>query len=352
LPAPRPALLSPKWALALAGTIALACVTSWPLFFPSTPAPHKSAPPPPSVSTPRQPISPNFRTAPQPQPPDQASAPVIPTPGPSEAELLDAEIHAIDALHRSRFCLNTSITIERVGLAVEVAGIVHSADERDRITALLTPLAPQGLLRVRLTDAASLADALAEITTPAAVAPEPAALRGAPPIAAWFQPPDGRRPRRGDREVLALMNVVATGAEHVSSEAWAIRRLAERFPPARLRGANPGAEEQVLQMVDDHAIALSVALRRLQGRLDPTNPPAAPAESVAAPSWQADAIALQGQVEAVVRQLLAAVTAAPKDQPRPSDDELQALVHTLESRIAASLNATADFRSRPGLAKR
>ena len=347
-PTHNPARLNPKWALILAGTIALACVTTWPLLFPPTPTTRRQATP---VAPPTKPIAtPAVRPAPLPITPQPEAPPLLTESGPSEAELLEAEIHAIAALHRSRFCLNTGITIQRVASAIEIAGIVQSADERDRITAILTQVAPEGLIHVRLTDATTLTETLLTTTTPAATTSETA--KGAPPIAAWFQRTNPLRPRLTDREIVTLMNAVVTGAEQVSSEAWAIRRLAERFPAARLRRASPGAEEQILQIVDDHAIALADGLRRLRARLEPAAAPPLSPQTSLSPAWQDNAVALQTQVEAVVRQLLSAFTAAPRDRPRPSEEELTALMQELEARTGAALTATTNFRSRPGLARR
>lgn len=349
-PVSTPVRLNPRWAFILAGTIALACVTTWPLLFPPTPVAPKATPGM-TIQPASKPIAaPTVRSAPPLDHPETEVPTRIKEAGPIEADLLEAEIHAIAALHRSRFCLNTGITIQRVASAIEITGIVQTADERDRITAILTQVAPEGLIHVRLTDATTLTETLLTTATPATTTSETA--KGAPPIAAWFQRANPLRPRLTDREIVTLMNAVVTGAEQVSSEAWAIRRLAERFPAARLRRASPGAEEQVLQIVDDHAIALADGLRRLRARLEPAAAPPPSSQASLSPVWQDNAVALQTQVEAVVRQLLSAFTAAPKDRPRPSEEELTTLMQELESRTGATLTATNNFRARPGLARR
>ena len=75
--------------------------------------------------------------------------------GPSEQELLGAEIDALAALHRSRFCMNSGITVHRVGGTIEISGYVQSQDQRARLRGVLEGIGHPGILEIKLSDAES-----------------------------------------------------------------------------------------------------------------------------------------------------------------------------------------------------
>ena len=214
-------------------------------------------------------------------------------------------VRALERLQRPRFCLNSGITVRRVGSAVEVSGLVQSRDVRERVTGVLQGIAhPESCDRSDATGTADTAAAFVE-SRPDSGQPR----RAAPPVEAWLRTTLKVGSRVTEREMFSLMGAVVLESEAVSSEAWAIRHVAEQFPAARTRRLNPELSAQLLQMVDDHAIAFGNSLRLLQGRLHPVlgaQPEPARNAFIPAPDepWQEKVLALQQRAEAVVSRLL------------------------------------------------
>ncbi len=351
--------LNPKWALVLIGTIGFACVITWPVLFLVRPVlfpvrkvpPRSSTAPPATVAPPGPGIPPSPSVRPR---LPEAGMPTSPVAvGPTEAELLDAEVQTIAALHRSRFCLNTAITVRRVDSVVEVTGIVQSKVERDRLIRVLAMVATDGRMRVLLTDAASRAESDSGPVVASGTARENLPPLSVPPMAAWLRQSHAGGPRRNERDIVSLMNSMVSDAEQVSSEGWAIRRLAEHFPPSRLRRAPPETEQQLLQIVDDHTIALEDDLRRLRSSLEPSEVDQAEVGPLFSGTWQEEVVALQQQVEGVVRRALGTSTESAEDQQGPPrQGEMSALMNELGARTTACLGAAVRLRARLERARR
>ncbi len=233
--------------------------------------------------------------------------------GPTESELLAAEVYALAALHRSRFCLNSGVTVHRSGSTVEITGYIQSADQRDRLRSVLAGIGSPGIMEIRLSDPTQGA---ARIEAGKEALPKPVAAREriAPPIEAWLRDSLKVGSKVTEREMFNFMSAVVLESEDISGEAWAIRHLAEQFPPARAGQLSPELSMQLLQMVDDHAIALGNGLKTLQGRLRPVlgSPPARNnSASTASPNhpWQSRVAAVQQHAERAVSQLLESFSA-------------------------------------------
>lgn len=257
----------------------------------------------------------------RPLPPEKASETAVYL-GPAEEDLLAAEIQALAALHRSRFCLSSGIAVRRAGSVVEISGFVASQDERDRLGGVLSGIGHADILHVRLSGLEESAD-----RTEPTLESAPAGQHIAPPIEVWLREGLKVGSRITEREMFNLMNSVVLASESVSTEAWAIRHLAEQFPPDRTRRLSPELSGQLLQMVDDHAIALGNSLQTLQGHLNfllgrqPERGGNAAALPPDAP-WQNKVLALQQRSEEVVSRLLESFSAdagaAPQaDAPEP-----------------------------------
>ncbi len=345
-PAPkRLRLLRPGWALGaavLVATVGLAFVTTstWQLLFPP-PASEKPRP-----TAPRAPIAARMPARDFAPPPGMVPLTGLPAPlpsGPGNDELIATEIQAVAALHRSRFCLNAGITVRRAGSGLEVTGMVQSADERDRITGILAGIGAPGVVRIHLTEPSSILEGIS--ATPTTQAEPPAPKPGTPPIGHWLGENLGNRGRLNEREIFNLMNSLVLESEQVSSEAWAIRHLAGQFPEPLTRRIGPELAEQLHQMVDDHSIALANGLQRLRSRLDQMS--GAPASQAAGPArpdeaWQTRVLALQRQVEEVVRQLLLAFSAEAGNGSAP---DFSALLIRLNEQSRQCLAATSDLRT-------
>jgi hypothetical protein len=271
-------------------------------------------------------------------------------PGPAEEDLLAVEIQALAALHRSRFCLNSGIGVRRVGPAVEVSGFVQSKDQRDRLTWLLQGIG-SGILQLRLTDPAEAAG-----NAPSTVDIAPVSGRGkriAPPIEAWLRQSLQVGSRMTEREMFNLMNAVVLESESVSSEAWAIRHLAEQLPPARTLHLSAEPASQLLQMVDDHAIALANSLRTLRGRLHRVSgtPPlrsSQPLTDVPGDPWQTKVAGLQKCSEGVVSRLLESfsATAGPANPDNTgAARDFSALLSLLDGESGDCMEFTAGLRA-------
>ncbi len=338
-----PVSLNPRWALVLIGTIGFACVTTWPVLFSVRKVPPRVGP------SPRLPFAPPVQSIP-PSLPVRPLEPEIPTPPPAagrtEVESLDTEIQTIAALHRSRFCLNTGITVRRVESVVEVAGVLPSKLERDELIGVLAMVARDGRMRVSLTDASSqtAGDAGPEVAT--GTAWESLVPLGVPPMAAWLRQSSADGQRRDEREIVRLVNSMVRDTEKVSSDGWAVRRLAEQFPPSRLRRAAPKTEEQLLQIVDDHLIALEGVLLRLRSGLEPSRVEQSEVGPLFAGTWQEEGVALQHQVEGLVRLALGTSGAYASNHRSPPPGEMSAQMDEWVARTNACWAATVRLRAR------
>lgn len=351
-PAPqaRRLRLRAPWAVTAAivlATAALAYVTTQRHFSAlevkrvSLPRPvHKPRPVAVTPETRVEPARPKREVPTRPPQPEKASE-TTENRAPAEEDLLAAEIQALAALHRSRFCLSSGIAVRRVGSAVEISGLVASQDERDRLAGVLSGIGHADILRVRLSDPAESADRIGP-----AVESAPAGQRIASPIEVWLR--DGLKvgSRITERQMFNLMNSVVLASESVSTEAWAIRHLAEQFPPDRTRRLSPELSDQLLQMVDDHAIALGNSLQTLQGRLHfllGTQPERN--GNIVAPRpdepWQSKVLALQQNAEAVVSRLLESFS-AEAGEPQP---DFPALLSRLDEQSRACTAGTLDLRA-------
>jgi hypothetical protein len=363
-PLKRRLSLKPAWVIAavvVLATAGLAYVTTWPIFFKDVPKPPASIPrqvrnQPPPVVSPYKPVE-SVRDGVKLEgslPPMQLhlEQPQALPPWQPKADPIAIEINALATLHRSRFCLNTGISVRTVGSLVEISGIVSSQDQRDRIKGILEGIGPAGALRIRLDDPAAATDA-----APAAVTTQTESSsngnRITPPIVTWLRQSPGAASRLTEREMFNLMTSVILGAESASSDSWAIRHLAEQFPLSRTRHLRPELSDQLLQMVDDHTIALANSMQKLQGRLDLVleNRPALGGVSLASipdAPWQNKVLALQRRVEDVVRQLLGSFSTDAGSRP-PVDSaakvDFSELLQSMNSQIRTSMSLAGDLRS-------
>lgn len=358
--APRPQRfrLSPAWTAAaslILATVGLAYVANWPRFQLAT---DKSAAPARSLhpARPAEPAGPANADAnrpggqPAPLRSETTRALDLP-PGPTEEDLVTAEIQALAALHRSRFCLTSGIEVRRAGSVVEIKGTVLSGDQRDRIAGILNSVSHGDLLRILLTQPAEAPDGP---PSPGEVRPQPDpdAAAAPPPLVAWLRRNLGVGSRRTERDMFNLMNSMALESERASSESWALRHLADQFPLSRTRQWKPELQDQLLQMVDDHAIALANDLQRLESRLTTQiGVPPSPNGTLPSPRdyehWQDRVLALHTMVEDVVRPLLASMstgsgTPPPASAPAPDFSEL---FQTLGTRTGNCLSAASGLRA-------
>lgn len=179
-----------------------------------------------------------------------------PPPAPTHPDTERLELEARYVLHRWKACLGEPLEVVREAAGrVRVRGFSPSEERRDQLTAALAKLAEPDKLAV---------DIQVPGTPPAPalpLGPESAAhsVRGARlPVEAlldgYFSQPPPAGPPAGS--IFKLANDALEGAEAALAEAWAFRRLAERYPPEADEWLSPESRLLLDRMRRDHLAAL------------------------------------------------------------------------------------------------
>ncbi|MGH9627291.1 MAG: hypothetical protein ACRD7E_02845, partial [Bryobacteraceae bacterium] len=218
---------------------------------------------PPEIGLPRR-IEPLKRIAP----------PVLLPSPPPPRDVQQVEIEAYYGLHRFRACLGMPIeVVSEPSGCITIRGLVASAEQRNRLEAAFAQLRSRSCLWLELK------------TTSEAGSERPASL-GVKPVApvevvggelplqasleAYFTRQSGDDTAAARRQVVELANQAVEYADQLLAEAWALRRLAERFgdaPPDKL----PAPAAWLLEvMVRDHLLAIREGGVRLHTVLGPS----------------------------------------------------------------------------------
>jgi hypothetical protein len=275
------------------------------------------------------------------------AAPVPPGLVVSDEELAAAEVHALAALHRARLCLNSGITVRRVGSFVEATGMTRSREQRISVEALLAGIARPEVLMVLLVSPEDVVSPPTVANNAVSSGVETGSDESKPPIVGWLKENLRGRPALTERDLFNLMNSLALDSERASSEAWALRHLAEQFPETRMRDLRPDLTSVVLQMLEDHAGVLASDLKSLHERLVPGTRVELSGGSRAreGASWQSNAMVLQADVEEAVRRLLASFStsgAVPAEGIRGIEERTRAclsMAGSLRSELRAGTEA-------------
>ena len=230
-----------------------------------------------------------------------AKASPSPAPPPSEGEVKEAEVAAMYALHQARADLGEQIEVVReVGQGVIVRGLVETEERKQQLTEALRDL-PLVAARIQTVEEAAHQAAASQTARAAeAVTPDEPVISTASGaqagnafeqrLARYFaerEPePNGSDQRSVNLKVARLSNEVVAESSAALSEAWALRRLLERFPPEI--ELTPAARRRVEEMAANHFAPLKAQSRKLRARLEPallsmTEPPgssAPPPESM------------------------------------------------------------------------
>jgi len=286
-----------------------------------------------------------------------AKASPPPAPPPSEAEVKEAEVAAMYALHQARADLGEQIEVVReAGQGVIVSGLVETPERKQQLMEALRDL-PLVAARIQTIEeetrqaarqaAASLPARAAETVTPneTVISTASGAQAGnafEQRLARYFaerEPePNGSDQRSVNLKVAQLSNEVVAESSAALSEAWALRRLLERFPPES--ELTPAARQRVEGMAANHFARLKAQSRKLRARLEPallsmTKTPhlsAPPPES----TKQAQALRVFRSVEQARQMTLrlfagAGSTATPEEAARQLLVALDRLDHELLS---------------------
>jgi len=282
---------------------------------------------------------------------------------PTEAALKDAEVAAAYALHQAQADLGEQIEIVRDPMGqpagqpagqIVVRGLVETEERKQRLTEAL-----RGIPLV-----AAQIQTVEEAARQAAATPSSRAARGAPVsepvipvtpgtnafeqrLARYFAEretsPKNDAQRNINLKIAQLSNQVFSESSAAFSEAWALRRLIERFAAEKENELPPAARQRIEEMTANHIARLKTQSRHLRERLEPILVSIAggkiPAVSGPAPSEStAEARALLlfravEQAQQITDRLFAGTgsTATPEEAARQLLAALDRLDHTLLS---------------------
>ena len=206
---------------------------------------------------------------------DRAVAPIeFPQSGPTAAQLLEAEVEVWWLLHRAGACRGEPIEVTTRGDHIVVHGLVASRKRRQELAATLKEGIGSQLIRIELrtaedvtADSKPLASAISalQIASPPnrdlgfrrAVA---AALRDAYPL-------DTAEEAR--HRLVGLANRAVRQAEDAIAEAWAIRRIGERFHGEESVNLSAHSRRLFETMVKEHLTTLHAHATELNSFLSP-----------------------------------------------------------------------------------
>lgn len=149
----------------------------------------------------------------------------------------------------------------------------------------------------------------------------------------------------GDQEVQEAFTLEALEISGAAlSRAFALRRLAERYPPTEEAKLTPASQERLRQMLEEHATALVRRSSQVEGMLEPLlqelhrGTPVAPAGELLPDNWQGAtlrAFAAVQQVDRLTKDLLASTgSTAPLNQ----------IVAQLAQALAGQSNLLSQYR--------
>jgi hypothetical protein len=194
----------------------------------------------------------------------------------SEAEFLATEIQAQYALHQLKACLGKPIQVRRDAAGhVEVGGLVETAEERDELRAALRIL-PGAILKVQTVAEAMQATPPASVvevgTTGVSSETQIVKVRsGQMPLQLQLQRYFSTKAPQSDTAdpVASLSNGAVTLSRSIMVEAWALRRLAERYRGNRMENLPPYARLLLQNMVQDHVSSLRLGVEKARLLLEP-----------------------------------------------------------------------------------
>jgi hypothetical protein len=277
------------------------------------------------------------------------SAPPSDSPRPFSPQLLEAEPAPVDTevslwyeLHRAGACLGEPIELDREpGGRFCVRGLVRSPERRAALEAAVTRAVPPHGVAV---DIRTFQEAAASSPAPPA---EPQ-----PPMRALRRPIEdelvryfGSHGSTGSAAMRAtdFANESILSSQRALAEAWALRRLLNRFPASIQALLDGRCHALVDTMIRDHLAALRTSLREGRVLLEPV------LRSIAPRAFEADVPEPRGEsfdrlfgsvqrIDGIVRDLLAGEpsdSAAQRPAPVDSILELGREVATLELTLRA-----------------
>jgi hypothetical protein len=278
-------------------------------------------------------------------PPALVAASPAPTRAlPSRAALQAAEVAALYALHQAQADLGEQIeVVVEEGRQVVVRGLVQTAERKEELAQSLRRIALVSPQLLTVEEAIQQAQRAANPPATNETAPtanenvvaggQPAAA--APPFQQKLIEHFGGRKGLGEaerqevnRQVTQFYNVVEADASAALAEAWALRRLQERFASVNGADLDAASRQRLEEMQSNHLARLRQRSRSLQARLRP--------QLVA---WASDVPPVSPSVEATRTAKVQAVFRAVEQASRLTDQLIAGQTTTSLSQTARALLA-------------
>ncbi len=204
-----------------------------------------------------------------------------PPPVPSEAELAEAEVQALVALHAVGADLGEPVEIVRTPTNIEARGLADTPERKAQLRAALSDT-PNLVFRIQTVaeaselkgargNAANSVEALRKQQAPDQIGAEHAAVvAGKAPLQGYLTNYFASRHSRESQpaisgsnaldsiqgEVKGLSRQAIANSERAMAEAWALNRLAKRYTPKELGEISPKARAELENIIRDHVHAL------------------------------------------------------------------------------------------------
>ncbi|MGH9842573.1 MAG: hypothetical protein ACREEM_27845, partial [Blastocatellia bacterium] len=213
-------------------------------------------------------------------------------PLPTEAELKEAEVAALYALHQAQADLGEQIEVVReAGHGVIVRGLVERSERKQQLMQALNDIPhvtprlltieevvrqaqqKSGQSRGPENNGASGASIIAPnevaVTTSAGATNANAFQQRLAESVGGRGPLNEAERLEVNRKVSRLYNAIEADASAALAEAWALRRLSDRFAHQTNADASPTARQRIDEMMGNHAARLKNRTRNLRARLEP-----------------------------------------------------------------------------------
>lgn len=191
--------------------------------------------------------------------------PAVPA-GPALDISIETEVAALYALHQARACLGEAVEVTRGPTGrVLVEGMVETQQRKEEIVAALLPVQAAETRIKSIAELPAPAPGIVAAATPLAAE----SSTGSP--AAIEEPPiqQALKGRASASRITELSNRAVSLSEHWMADAWALRKLTERFPQDRLKRLSESGRELLAEMVRRHSADLASKLMECQTAFRP-----------------------------------------------------------------------------------
>jgi hypothetical protein len=259
---------------------------------------------------------------------------------PTAAALQEAEIAALFALHQLQADRGEQIEVVREAeRQIVVRGLVETDARKEQLQLSLVGL-PLVVVRLQSVEDVVRQAARKPLPTesvPLVVTESVVSQTGKSAfekrLMQYFSA-QGETPKNTERKITELSDAVVAGSSAALSDAWALRRLAERYSVARERELDAAARQRLTEMLRAHLTRLRQRTTDLRGRLEPVLMTIADRQSIAgSPAethWQAQVMTVFQAVERVRQRTGQAFTGTATNAPEVAAGQMLEALTTLE----------------------